>query len=247
MPNKFVLSFLLLLVAISNQLHAQQDSITVVSEEWPPYNYTNEQGEFTGISTEIVKAVLTEAKLNYHIEVYPWSRAFSMARDNKNTLLYTVYRVGDRLDKFQWICPLIKNEGFAVYALSNRNDVAFSNLGEAKKYRIGTLRSGGGYDVLKHAGFIVGENLDIATDEYANIRKLFKQRVDLILQEVEPLKLRLKELGFAESAVKKVFSIVPEGGQVGCMAFSNDTPKVMVERVKKALQKVLSQRTVVTH
>lgn len=242
MPYKFLLSLMLLLGGVSGSLKAQQDTIAVVSEEWPPYNFTNEQGEFTGISTDIVKAVLAEAKLNYKIEVYPWSRAFAMARDNKNTLLYTVYRVGDRLDKFQWICPLVKNEGFAVYSLAKRKDIKFNNLGQAKKYRIGTLRSGGGYDVLKHAGFIEGENMDIATDEYANIRKLFKQRVDLILQEVEPLKLRLEELGFSHTEVKKVFSIVPDGGQAGCMAFSNDTSKAMVERVRAALKKVLAQR-----
>lgn len=243
MSKRYLVSFLLLLCLFSRVVFAHPERITVVSEEWPPYNYTNEKGEFIGISTEIVKAVLTEAQLEYHIEVYPWNRAFNKARDNKNTLLYTIYRVGDRIDKFQWICPLVKNEGFAVYALAERRDIQLQQLSDAKKFRIGTLRSGGGYDVLKHAGFLEGKNMDIATDELANIRKLFKQRVDLIIQEVEPLKLRLKELELPQVAVKKVFSIVPDGGQAGCMAFSNDTPKAMVERVRAALKKVLAQRT----
>jgi len=226
---------------------AEQDSITVVSEEWPPYNYTNKKGRFTGIATKILEEVLTEANINYDIEVYSWNRAYVMARDNKNTLLYTVYRIGNRIDEFQWICPLVHTRGVAIYAMADRDDITLDTLNDAKKFLTGTVSTGVSYDLLIHAGFKYGEHFDIASDDYANIRKLTKQRIDLIIQEVEPLKLRMQKLGLASSIVKKVYTVIPDDGQIGCMAFSLDTSKELIERIKKALIRVKDKHSANNH
>lgn len=231
------------MLALSFSSIAAQHTIKVVTEEWPPYNYTNSEGKLTGIATQIVKEVLQEAELDYIIGVYSWGRAFTMARDNKNTLLYTVYKVGDRLDKFQWVCPLIQTKGVAIYALADREDIQLKSLNDAKQYTIGTIQYGGGYDLLMHAGFEPGKHIDVATDELANIRKLLRKRVDLIIQEVEPLKLRLNKLGLPASSVKRVYSVLPDGDQSGCMAFSKDTSKEIVDKVRKALVTVTKKRT----
>lgn len=235
-------SAVLTLSLLATNVLAQQQKIRVVTEEWPPYNYTDQNGEVTGIATSILKEALQEADLEYQIEVYSWSRAFALARDNPSTLLYTIYKIGDRVDKFQWICPLITTRGVAFFALAEREDIKLHSLNDAKKYLTGSIAAGVNYDFLLHEGFKYGEHFDIATDEYANLRKLFKRRIDLIIQEVEPLKLRMKEQGLPYSALKRVYTVIPNDGQIGCMAFSNDTSKELVDLVKKSLSAVKNRR-----
>ena len=36
-------------------------TLTVVTEQWPPFNYVNQQGDIDGIATKRVKAVLDVA------------------------------------------------------------------------------------------------------------------------------------------------------------------------------------------
>ncbi len=213
-------------------MHRQLAIINVVTEEWPQYNYTDSSGKPAGIATQIVKEVLEEAQINCNIEFYSRSRAFALSRDNKNTLLYTVYKVGDRLDKFQWVCPLIQTTGIAIYSLSDREDINLKSLDDAKKYTIGRIYEGGGYDLLIHAGFESGRHIDVATDEYTNIRKLLKKHVALVIQEVDTLKFRLKILGPSSTTIKRSIHVLPDSEQSGYMAFSNDTSKELDDWVK---------------
>ena len=54
--------------------------ISVVTEDWPPYNYLDENGEMTGYSTKVVKKVLEKANVQYDIRLYPWARSYEMAQ-----------------------------------------------------------------------------------------------------------------------------------------------------------------------
>ena len=82
---------LLLCVCISS-VYAQ--SIAVVTEDWEPYNYL-ENNEVVGISTTVVRKVLNKAGIgiNGGIQMYPWARAYKMVKENKNTLIYTIIRL----------------------------------------------------------------------------------------------------------------------------------------------------------
>ena len=219
-----------------------KDTITVVTEEWPPYNYTNEQGEFVGLATELLKEVLVEANIDYHIEVLSWSRAYKLAKENSNTLIFTIYNIENRSGDFQWICPFISTHGVSVYVLKNRDDIKVSSLDDAKNYTVGSISSGVVFDLLMQNGFAVGKNLDLATDEIANIRKMFKGRVDIVIQEEEPFKLRVAKSGMAFSDVRKIYTLFSQEESVGCMAMSLDTPATLVEKISKALTVVKKRR-----
>ena len=46
------------------------DTIKILTEEFPPYNFT-EQGKLTGFSTEVVEAVLKEIKVPGNFQSLP--------------------------------------------------------------------------------------------------------------------------------------------------------------------------------
>lgn len=61
-------------------LSAMAQTITVVTEEYPPYNFRDADKKITGMATEVVEAVLKRAKLDYKVDIYPWARAYQMAQ-----------------------------------------------------------------------------------------------------------------------------------------------------------------------
>ena len=225
--------------AKTNQANAEA-AISVVTEHWPPYNYTNEQGEIVGLATKVVKAVLADAGYDYNIQLLPWSRAFKLAQENSHTLIYTIYQSDNRLNKFQWICPIINTRGVNVYALSSRTDIAINSLDDARNYVIGTTKRSVMYGYLKSEGFELGKNLDIASDELANIRKLARGRIDLIIQDEQPFKLRVEKTGLPLTQFKKVHTLFADTTNKSCMAMSLSTPTEVVNKLQAALNKVLA-------
>ncbi|NMP30651.1 transporter substrate-binding domain-containing protein [Thalassotalea sp. M1531] len=218
------------------------EKIRVVTEEWPPYNYTNDEGEVVGLATEVLKTVLREADIDYHIEMLSWSRAYKLAKKQSHTLIYTIYQAENRESQFQWICPLINTSSLNVYALKSRADITLLTLAELKQFTVGSTERSFLYDYLINQGFEVGKNLDSASDEEANIRKLFRGRIDLVAQEELPFKMRLAKAGLSFDDVKHVHTLFPNASNKSCMAMSLSTPKVLVEKIRKALQKVNDKR-----
>lgn len=222
----------------AKQADLDDNNILVVTEPWPPFNYVNQDNQVVGIATEILKEVLNEANLNYQISVYGWQRAYNLAKNNKNTLIYTIFRIDSREDDFQWICPLISTQGVSVYRLKSREDINIKHINDLKSYHLGVVGTGVTYDYLIAHGFSINRNIDIATDELANIRKLFKGRVDLIIQEEEPLALRMQQVGLPIEGLKKVFAILSNKERQACMAMSLDTSKAVIQKLQNALNKV---------
>jgi len=62
--KKYFLTVFFLITIFMLPVYGQ--SIQVVTEEFPPYNY-KENGKITGISTEVVQAILKKADINLKV------------------------------------------------------------------------------------------------------------------------------------------------------------------------------------
>src|SRR5690606_13549359 len=91
--------------------------IQVVTEVSPPHQ-TLEQGKVKGVSTELVQAILNEANIPAEIAIYPWARAYHIAVNQPDTLIYTMARTPEREHKFHWIGP-VASYNFSFIALDN--------------------------------------------------------------------------------------------------------------------------------
>src|SRR4051812_35234458 len=77
-------------------------TITVVTEENPPYNFTR-NGKLTGFSTEVVEAVFEEIRMQGNFQVMPWARAYVTAQTTENVLIYSIGRSLQREALFKWV------------------------------------------------------------------------------------------------------------------------------------------------
>jgi polar amino acid transport system substrate-binding protein len=233
--NKCYFFIIFLLFA---QLSLAKERILIVTEQWPPYNYTNHEGEIIGSSTKIIQAVMAQTDLDYEIKLYSWSKAYQLAKNNPNVLIYTIYRIKERESSFQWICPLNGTQSLNIYALKTSKNIEVNTLEDAKNYLIGAVNQDVTFQYLINNNFELGKHLDIATDEYANVRKLLRGRVDLIIQEEEALKFRLKRENVAFNEVIKVFTLFDKSLNNNCMAMSITTSKSIINKISKALKSI---------
>ncbi len=93
----------LLLVLIAGYGYAQ-DIVASTIESWPPFMF-KQDGEITGIATDVVRATFKKAGVSLKIQIYPWARAYKTALDKKNTMVFMLYRTPDREELFKWIGP----------------------------------------------------------------------------------------------------------------------------------------------
>jgi len=108
------------------------ETVQMVCSEYPPYEYTDENGKIRGFSVEILRAMLTEMKIKDNIRVLPWKRAYHTALNQKNTLLFSTVRTEARESLFQWIGP-INSVVSSLYKLRSRTDIKVKTLNDAKK------------------------------------------------------------------------------------------------------------------
>ncbi|MDC8785837.1 substrate-binding periplasmic protein [Roseateles koreensis] len=149
--------------------HAQR--LVLVTEEYPPYNMSDANGQVTGISTDIVKAMLEAAGYDYEVAAYPWARAIAMARTQVNTCVYSMSRTPERETLYKWIGPLVYNDWtlFARVGSSRLNQ-----LDEAMNMRIGSYQGDAIVSYLQTRG----HQVDVAPSDDVNPKKLLAGRID---------------------------------------------------------------------
>lgn len=170
---KNILLLLTSLFCLSSQpLAAEQ--LTILTENLPPLNYLD-NGTLVGSSVEIVQEIQKRIGSPEPIQVYPWARAYKMALEEENVILFGMTYTQDRSELFKWVGPLATKRDI----LLARKDApaSITSLEDAKKVeRIGTLRDDVRGKMLEKLGFT---NLEPVSDEQKNAQKLALGRIDL--------------------------------------------------------------------
>lgn len=216
----------------------------VVTEQWPPFNYTDQHGQVVGRYTDAVRAILADAAIPYRIEVFPWARSFDLAKSKANVLIYTIFRNNEREPLFHWFCPLTTATPVYFLRLTQRQDIDVRNVVDAKRYRTGVVRDDHGHQYLQEQGFVEGVDFDVSADEETNLRKLLGGRVDLILQNDEAVRFRLAELGELGDKITVLAPIVQDIKHTSFMAVSKHSDPVLVARLRAAHARYLLQNNI---
>lgn len=209
------------------------EPLRVVTEEFPPYNYTD-KGHVTGLATEVVEAVLKEIDVPATIQSMPWARAYDIARNSENVLIFSITRTAGREKMFKWIGPVAPAD-WSLFALRGR-EVPLKQLADAKAYRTATVNEDAGEQYLVANGFVIGGNLQSSNKYAFNYEKLRLGRVDLWVANGLVANHLVREAGDDPTKVLVRALPLPGLGDGGMyMAFGARTPDEMVERFRNGL------------
>jgi polar amino acid transport system substrate-binding protein len=180
---------LVLIMVLFFSLFTDATELRVISSEKLPYNFTD-NNQFVGLTVDVVKDLL--APLSPKIEVMPWPRAFEIAKNTPNILLFTMGKTKQRLEQgFMYIGP-VSTRQLAFYTLQDEL-TKLGSLDEIrqKKLVIVGLRGGWSSAQLKQQGI---EILEVG-DYRQGILMLLRHRAQLWISTDLESGMHLKQSG----------------------------------------------------
>jgi polar amino acid transport system substrate-binding protein len=147
-------------------------ALTLLTEENPPFNYTD-QGKVVGISTEIVSELGKRSGIVLQIQSMPWEKAYIAVQADKETCLYSTARLVNRERLFSWIGPIATNK----WVLIGKGDFAgtVKTVEDARKYRVGVVAKDAKIEYLMSKGVT---DLREVNDDSLNPARLVLSRDD---------------------------------------------------------------------
>jgi len=180
-----MLSFLL----ITHHLVASPTTLTIVTEQLPPFQMQSTDG-VAGYATEIIEATLQEANIDYHITIYPWTRAYNLALKKENTCIYSIARTPEREPLFQWTKPIASTNSSFIGLVSNKK-IKMTKLEDAKKYITAVIKDDITHQLLLKNGFIEEEHFYVVNNPSSLLKLLTtRKKIDLILVDYLTIKYR---------------------------------------------------------
>lgn len=213
--------------------------LRVYTEDSPPFQWQEPGGEVSGVTTEVVRAMLKESNRTAQFQVVPWARAVEMAETEPDVLLYAMMRTPEREPKFAWIGTVVPFRTF-FWKLKSRTDIKLRGLEDARKYNIGVVNQNAEQDFLLKNGFS-SKQLQVVNRSELNIAKLFEGRVDLIPYNDLNLNDDLQKRAALKSYKLSDIELVAEIKELSAEAYlvmSKKSDPALVDDLKKSMQRV---------
>ncbi|MGW8222783.1 MAG: substrate-binding periplasmic protein [Syntrophobacteria bacterium] len=232
MKKLFIIAASVFLVSIQPALSAE---LTILTENLPPLNYVD-NGVLVGPSVDTVKEIQRRVGSQDEIKVYPWARAYKMALEEENVVLFGMTHTEVRHEQFKWIGPLATKRDILV--AKKGSGIQINSLEDAKKVkRIGTLRDDTRERLLKSQGFT---NLEPVSDEQMNAQKLVLGRIDLWTYKIPGLRTVCDLAGVDYKEMEEVYSLREINVDI---AFSKKTSDAIVQKWKNAFNEMTADGT----
>ncbi len=233
MKKLFVLAASLFIFSVQPLLSAE---LTILTENLPPLNYLKD-GILVGPSVEIVKEIQRRVGSHEQIKVFPWARAYKMALEDENVVLFGMTHTESREDQFKWVGPLATKRDILV--AKKGSGIIINSLEDAKKVkRIGTLRDDTRERLLISHGFT---NLESVSDEQKNAKKLVLGRLDLWTYKKPGLKTVCELAGVDYNELEEVFHLREIDVSI---AFSKKTSNSIVQKWRNSFNEMLADGTI---
>lgn len=206
-------------------------ALTLLTENDPPSQFVGPDGELTGYTVELVRALQRTLGSRDEIKIVPWARGYQMVQSEPNVALFLMARTAERNNLFQWVGPVLALE-YGLYGKADTK-LRLASLEDAKRvHSIGVYRDDVRDQILSKAGL---GNLDRINNNIANVQKLMSGRIDLYASSSLTYGVEATEAGFQPGDLKLV---LPFQQTQLYIAMSKGTPEGVVQSWNAALKKL---------
>jgi polar amino acid transport system substrate-binding protein len=220
-----MLKNLLLSIFLLSSFISHGKGLVVMGDSFPPFSYL-EHGQKKGMAFEIVNKVLEDSGVEVERNIIGnWKNVYSYALENSHSLIYTIVKNKERLNKFHWIGPL-SDRAMYFYALKSRKDIVINSWKDISKYKSISLEKATITDYVKGKGASIqyAKNLSQAYNMFV------RERADLLVM----LDYSFSFLDKDKHTSKQVWKIDQPGEYY--MAIHIDTPSHIVQKIRKSFE-----------
>lgn len=206
-------------------------ALTLLTEDLPPFNFVQDNAP-RGPGVDIVMEVLRRnglAPSSEDIRVLPWPRAYHLALNTPDALLFCTARTPEREKQFKWVGPIMRvTVGTVVRKDSRLSPRQWRDL---QGLRVGTVRNTVGEQLLIEQG-VPSAMLHSATTPGDAVRMLAAGRVDVLAFNIHSTLYMMKQ-GNIDSAEYTVSMVLQKLDLY--MAFNTDVDDALLHRLQSTL------------
>lgn len=173
-------STLMVLAGAARAEVAQEQSLVLLTENFPPYNMATNGKNFAqdeninGIAVEIVREMFKRAGVGYNLTLrFPWDRIYKLALEKPGYGVFVTARLPEREALFKWVGPIGPDDW--VMLAKGDSPLRLESLEQAAKYRIGAYKGDAISQYLSDKGIEHSASLR----DQENARKLMAGQIDL--------------------------------------------------------------------
>ena len=178
------------------------EKITLVTEDLWPLNYL-EAGELKGTAPPVVFKLLAKAGLDYELRVLPWARAYKIAKEQPNVVIFSMHRTPARETKFRWIGLVAKPDKVSLFRRTSR-PLTITTLNDARTYSVAAKIGDRNYEYLVEQGF---DKVHPVSTTSQCIQMLMRGRIDLIIGHEQIIRHYMAQLSLSADDIKPVLSL----------------------------------------
>ncbi|WP_242597150.1 substrate-binding periplasmic protein [Billgrantia sulfidoxydans] len=200
-------------------------TIAFNTEEYPPYNYQDDDGTITGSATELLRAALDDAELEADFRLLPWARALTEAQLRERHCVYSTTRTPERESLFTWVGPLVSST-WAAFVLDGA-EIEADSLDDLADLRVGSFRE----DAVGQYAASQGVNIVVASAERENIGRLQAGLIDAWVTGEQTAQLLAEEAGLS---LRRLFAFNEVDLYLACHP---SVPDQFIARLQAALDR----------
>lgn len=225
-------------VLVLGCMSVQAQTLQVVTED-SSYSAFKD-GKVVGPASDVVEQLLAAAGVkDYRVALYPWARAYDMARLEPNVMIYPILRSAEREALFKWVGELDEVTPL-FYRLRERHDIVINQLSDVGNYTVGVVRDDSRQEYLEAKGF---NKMVVSANNLDNLRKLLNGQVALVPMPEREARVQCEELHVAFDQLESVYAL-DELSRGLYVALSLKTPAETVQRVITAFARLKDDGTV---
>ncbi|MEW6982691.1 substrate-binding periplasmic protein [Colwelliaceae bacterium 6471] len=198
-------------------------NILWITEEHPPYNYSEPNGELSGISVDILSLVYRELGMELQRKTIlnvPWARLFHNVKNYSQNAAFSMATTDERSKLFHLVALPFKAK-VSIMVLKERQELLSQK--KLNELNVAVVRRDMGHQLLELQKLPVNKALTINTNSM--LKMLIKGRVDAIAYAEDTAIFELAKI--ADDQIVPIYEL--EGHALYNYAFNNDTPQCVID------------------
>ncbi|MDN3681135.1 transporter substrate-binding domain-containing protein [Vibrio tapetis subsp. quintayensis] len=215
------------------------DDLTIYTEEFPPYNFT-ENGKLRGITVELLLEATKRIGKPIQaddIKVHPWARSYRRVQVEPNTMLFSMAHIPSREKLFKWVGPIGQTRVVLLAKKSRKIDISVPS--QLLDYKIGTIRDDVAQKLVEQNG-VDAETIEHTSTTKSLAKMLDLGRIDLWAYEENAALWVMEQSGLDSRDFESVYVLMELDMY---FALNRGTEQSTVDELQKAVEEVMKVKT----